>query len=221
MKKATLRLLVIDIILLFILNLLPQTSANERKWSQMVANEQLNIVVNSNEQISSRSLDSKRAEKNEEISVESDILQSEALKISEEGINLIKKYEGLRLQSYKLPGEDNYTIGYGTSNASIKEGQEITEEEAEVLLYEEIEKVTKQVLNHCEYLNLTQRQADGLISFTYNTGYSNLKKLTNNGTRSIEEIAEHITAYTKSGSEVNRNGLKKRREEEKRFIIES
>ena len=30
-----------------------------------------------------------------------------------------------------------------------------------------------------------------------------------------EEIAAHITAYTKSKSEVNRNGLKKRREAEK------
>ena len=220
MKKATLRLLVIDIILLFILNLLPQT----------IANEQLSTVVNSNEQISSRSLSEPRQERfvadnetitDEEIVIEQARMENKATNISQEGINLIKKYEGLRLQSYKLPGEENFTIGYGTSNASIKEGQEITEEEAEVLLYEEIEKVTKQVLNHCEYLNLTQRQADGLISFTYNTGYSNLKKLTNNGTRSIEEIAEHITAYTKSGSEVNRNGLKKRREEEKRFIIES
>ena len=221
MRKAIVRLLVIDIILLFILNLLPQTNANERKWSQMVANEQLSTVVNSNEQITSRSLSEPRADGTDidVASIEPQIVI--ATDISQEGIDLIKKYEGLRLQSYKLPGEDNYTIGYGTSNASIKEGQEITKEEAEVLLYEEIEKVTKQVLNHCEYLNLTQRQADGLISFTYNTGYSNLKKLTNNGTRSIEEIAEHITAYTKSGSEGNRNGLKKRREEEKRFIIES
>ena len=54
-----------------------------------------------------------------------------------------------------------------------------------------------------------------LISFTYNAGYGNLQRLTANGTRTKEEIAEHITAYTKSKSEVNRNGLQKRRNAEK------
>ena len=86
---------------------------------------------------------------------------------------------------------------------------------------EEVNEITKYVLEHCSYLNLTQAQADALIDFTYNCGIGNLNKLTANGTRSIEEIAEHITAYTKSGSEANKNGLKKRREEEKKLIIES
>ena len=42
-----------------------------------------------------------------------------------------------------------------------------------------------------------------------------MNRLTANGTRTKEEIADHITAYTKSGSEVNRSGLQKRRNAEK------
>ncbi len=197
------RLIFINILLAIFLNVLPQTNANERNCSQMVASEQVS------EQVTSRSLSEPR-----EIMIEHPV----PTQISQEGIELIKKFEGLELESYKLEGETNYTIGYGTSNSSIKEGQKITVEEAERLLMEEVQKVTVQVLNHCDYLDLTQSQLDGLISFTYNVGYSNLKKLTGNGTRTIEEIAEHITAYTKSGSEKNRKGLEARRNEEKQFI---
>lgn len=68
-------------------------------------------------------------------------------------------------------------------------------------------------------MNLNQNQLSALVSFTYNAGYGNLKKLTADGTRSKEEIAEHITAYTKSSSENNRNGLLKRRLEEKEMFL--
>jgi len=67
-------------------------------------------------------------------------------------------------------------------------------------------------------LNLNENQLSALVSFTYNAGYGNLKRLTANGTRTKEEIATHITAYTKSGSEVNRNGLQKRRNAEKEMF---
>ena len=69
-------------------------------------------------------------------------------------------------------------------------------------------------------MDLNQAQVDSLTSFTYNCGFGNLKKLTANGTRNEQEIAEHITAYIKSKSEVNRNGLKKRREAEKLMFEE-
>ena len=199
------RLIIINILLVILLNVLPVEATVGKK--QTVETLQTAEVT---AEITSRSLSEPR-----EIMIEHPV----PTQISQEGIELIKKFEGLKLESYKLEGETNYTIGYGTSNPSIKEGQKITVEEAERLLMEEVQKVTVQVLNHCDYLDLTQSQLDGLISFTYNVGYSNLKKLTGNGTRTIEEIAEHITAYTKSKSEKNRKGLEVRRNEEKQFII--
>lgn len=75
------------------------------------------------------------------------------------------------------------------------------------------------VLKKCEYLDLKQNELDALVSFVYNAGQGNLNKLIGNGTRSKEEIAEHITAYTKSSSEKNRKGLMKRRLEEKEMFL--
>ena len=109
--------------------------------------------------------------------------------------------------------------GYGHTGAEVKPGQTITEEEAEKLLVNDLEDFTAFVVKHCEYLDLKQNELDALVSFTYNAGKGNLKKLTANGTRSKAEIAEHITAYTKSKSEVNRNGLQKRRNAEKEMFI--
>jgi GH24 family phage-related lysozyme (muramidase) len=85
-------------------------------------------------------------------------------------------------------------------------------------LVKDLEDFTAFVVKHCEYLDLKQNELDALVIFTYNAGKGNLKKLTANGTRTREEIAEHITAYTKSKSEVNRNGLQKRRNAEKEMF---
>lgn len=206
MKKA----IIINLLILIILNIQPKTNkvvASEQNCSQVVATEQ----------ILSRSLEEPR----QEISVETDKEQSTPTEISKEGLELIKQFEGLRLQSYRLESEKNFTIGYGTSNASIYEGQEITEAQAEELLMQEVNKVTKQVLEYCEYLELTQNELSALVSFTYNTGFGNLQKLTGYQSRDKEEISEKILNYTKSKSEVNRNGLKKRRIAEQEMFKQS
>ena len=83
-------------------------------------------------------------------------------------------------------GRNTGRFGYGTHNSSIYEGQVITEQEAEQLLMEEVNKITKQVLEYCDYLDLTQNELSALVSFTYNTGLGNLIKLTANGTRTKE-----------------------------------
>ena len=90
------KLIVINILLMFLLSVLPEKT------------EQLNIEVNSNEQIiSSRSMETRT-----EAVVEEPRIENKPINISEEGINLIKKYEGLKTQSYRLEGEKNFTIGY-------------------------------------------------------------------------------------------------------------
>ena len=169
-------------------------------------------VINS---VSSRSLEEPRQE---EIASESTTIENKPTNISQEGINLIKKYEGLKLNSYRLQGEEHYTIGYGHYGSDVKAGQVITEEEAENLLKADLQGIIEHILNNYQYLELNQNELDALVSFTYNCGIGSLNKLTANKTRSKEEIAEHITAYTKSESEVNRNGLQKRRNEEKEIF---
>ena len=46
------------------------------------------------------------------------------MKISSNGLNLLKRFEGCRLTAYKcFSHEKYYTIGYGHYGADVKEGQ--------------------------------------------------------------------------------------------------
>lgn len=135
--------------------------------------------------------------------------------ISENGINLIKNYEGLRLTAYKLEGESNYTIGYGHNSSKNYAGQTITKEEAEELLLQDLQRYITAVANLP--LELNQNEFDALVSFTYNCGVGSLNRLTKNRTK--EQIAQHITAYTDSSSEIFRQGLLQRRLVEKELFL--
>ena len=56
------------------------------------------------------------------------------MKTSENGISLIKSFEGLRLKAYKaVSTEEYYTIGYGHYGADVAKDMVITEEQAEML----------------------------------------------------------------------------------------
>ena len=56
--------------------------------------------------------------------------------MTQEGIELIKQFEGCRLKAYKCPA-GVWTIGYGHTKG-VTEGMTITEEEAEDLLKKDI-----------------------------------------------------------------------------------
>ena len=198
------KLVIINLLLILLFYILPQKEIFVEKEA----------IIQEQQKISSRSL-----EYNREITIEQTTIENKPFSISSNGIYLIKKYEGLKLHSYRLEGETNFTIGYGHNGSDVKEGQTITEEQAETLLLADLQRYVDIVLKKCDYLDLTQNELDALVSFTYNVGQGSLNKLLANGTRSKEEIAEHITAYTKSSSEKNRNGLLKRRLEEKEMFL--
>lgn len=137
------------------------------------------------------------------------------MKISINGLNLIKKFEGLRLTAYKpVSDEKFYTIGYGHYGSDVKSDMCITEEQALELLKKDVESSEKAVTSLLKYYDFTQNQFDALVSFTFNCGKGNLTKLTKNHTRTIEEIAEHITAYNKDCNGRVLQGLVRRRNEE-------
>jgi lysozyme len=135
------------------------------------------------------------------------------MEISAKGLDLIKKFEGLELESYLCPA-DVWTIGYG-STKGVKEGMSITEEEAEALL-------KKEAQEYCDYVKeyvsvtLTQNQFDALVSWTYNLGPRNLKNSTLLEVLNKEEydkVPEQILRWTKAaGKELN--GLVRRRQAE-------
>ena len=64
---------------------------------------------------------------------------------------------------------------------------------------------------------LNQNQFDALVSFTYNCGNGNLKKLTNNGNRSLTEISNALPQYNKAAGKVLAGLTRRRKAEQKLF----
>ncbi|MBQ5930381.1 MAG: lysozyme, partial [Clostridia bacterium] len=75
------------------------------------------------------------------------------MRISKNGIDLIKKFEGCRLTAYKCPS-GIYTIGYGHTSG-VKKGQKITQKQAEAYLREDVKKFENGV-NKAVFVPLTQ-----------------------------------------------------------------
>lgn len=136
------------------------------------------------------------------------------MKISKNGIDLIKSFEGFRSRAYKcVATEKYYTIGYGHYGADVSRDMVVTQAEALKLLEKDIEKFEKGAAPILLKYKFNQNQYDALISFAYNCGLGNLTKLTGYGTRSVKTIGEKMLLYTKSGG-VTLQGLVNRRKKE-------
>ena len=132
-------------------------------------------------------------------------------KISERGINLIKEFESLSLKAYLCPA-GVVTIGYGTTK-NITMGMEITREQAEFRLKEDIEQWEKYVNNHLKVV-VNQNQFDALVSYCYNTGGSEtLFKLINENALDIY-IQKWFTEHYITAKGKVLNGLVRRRKAE-------
>ena len=97
------------------------------------------------------------------------------MKCSQEGLALIKKFEGCKLKSYKCSA-GVWTIGYGHT-AGVKEGDVISQPEADKLLEEDIAKFEDYV-NDNVIVELNEGQFDALVAWTFNLGVGNLRSST-------------------------------------------
>ena len=84
------------------------------------------------------------------------------MRTSQNGINLIKRFEGCRLTSYKCPS-GKWTIGYGHTNG-VKQGQKITKIKAEEYLKNDL-KAFENAVEKMVKVPLNQNQFDALVSF--------------------------------------------------------
>lgn len=133
------------------------------------------------------------------------------MKTSQNGINLIKKFEGCRLTAYKpVAAEKYWTIGYGHYGPDVAPNMKISQAQAEAYLVADLKRFEDAV--NATGLALNQNQFDALVSFAYNCGAGNLKKLVNG--RSLSQIADAMLAYNKGSGKVL-PGLVKRRQAER------
>lgn len=135
---------------------------------------------------------------------------------SQAGIDMIKRYEGLRLVAYKCAA-NKWTIGYGHT-AGVVEGDTCTEKQADIWLQHDIMKSERAVTALERYgYAFSQSQFDALVSFTFNCGAGNLTKLADGGNRTLLDMSKKILLYNKAGGRIM-NGLAKRRKEESEML---
>lgn len=143
-----------------------------------------------------------------------------SMRISKDGLDLIKYYESLRLNAY-LDVKGVPTIGYGDTGPHVQMGQTITAAEAEQRLMkrlrDEFEPGVLKVLTR----KPDQFEFDAMVSLAYNIGVGAFQKSTlvkkfNAG--DIAGAADQFLVWTRAGNEHPR-GLKRRRASERCLFL--
>lgn len=132
------------------------------------------------------------------------------MNISENGLNLIKSFEGCHLKAYRCPA-GVLTIGWGRTSG-VYEGMTITQQQADQFLYEDVQRFVQAVNQYQSRFNFTQNEFDALVSFTYNCGAGSLAAVMS-CCNTKKEIAEECKLYNKGGGVVLA-GLVRRRQAE-------
>lgn len=139
------------------------------------------------------------------------------MKLSNNGLNLIKRFEGYRSNAYRCAA-GVATIGWGTTSINGKPvtmGMTCTETQATEWLKADVVKFENRVNKYDSKYHWTQNEFDALVSFAYNLG--SIDGLTSNGTRTREQISEKFLAYSKAGGKTNQGLLSRRRVERALF----
>lgn len=135
------------------------------------------------------------------------------MKASDEGLELIRKAEGLKLVAYRCPAGE-WTIGYGHTSG-VKRGMTISVAEAEKFLRADVEEAEKAI--NAMHVQLRQTQFDALVSFVFNVGAARFKTSTMRrkiiAGASDKEVAAEFARWKFSTGEIS-VGLVNRRKRE-------
>jgi len=143
------------------------------------------------------------------------------LVINNKGLSIIKKSEGLRLDSYYLAGQ--WLIGYGHAGTA-ESGMTITAADAERLLISDVRDAEDAVRNLVR-VPLNENEFSALVSLAYNTGRQGfaetelLRRLNNGDKKGAADEFRHIIWATVSGERVALDALKRRRAAERALFL--
>lgn len=141
-----------------------------------------------------------------------------AMKASQNAIDLIKKFEGIKTKAYKCPA-GVWTIGYGHTKG-VQKGDTCTMAQAVEFLKEDL-KVCEYAIYDFVKVELNQNQFDALCSFIYNVGTgafqnSTMRKFINAGHFPL--AAGQFDRWNKADGVVL-EGLVRRRAAEKELFL--
>lgn len=95
--------------------------------------------------------------------------------INDAGRRLIMENEGCKLTAYRCPA-DVWTIGYGHTGESVKEGLTITQHQADVILESDLQRFEYAVSKTCPRANANQFSA--MVCLCFNIGVDAFQRST-------------------------------------------
>ncbi len=141
------------------------------------------------------------------------------LKISQAGLDLITKWEGLKLSRYICPaGKPTIGIGHVILQGELF-NDPITREEAFALLSRDVIRFEDAVKKHI-FVTLNQNQFDALVSFLFNVGSGGIintkvqKAINNNEFSTVPSLLQEWSKMRVNGKLVTSPGLLNRRKSE-------
>lgn len=141
------------------------------------------------------------------------------MRCNQAGIDLIKEFEGCRLESYKdINGI--WTCGWGATGPDIIQGTSWTQEEADARLLEDLRRFEDGV-SALVSSQLGQNQFSALVSFSYNLGLGSLKSSTLLrciNKHHFKDAAQEFLKWDRSNGVVV-PGLERRREAERSLFL--
>jgi lysozyme len=143
--------------------------------------------------------------------------------LSLDGLEFIKRHEGLKLESYR-DSCGVLTIGYGHTG-NVVEDQFLTPDQAEFFLQQDTAHAM-QAVNRLVRVDLTQNQFDALVSFTFNVGVSGFggsTVLARLNRRDYDGAADALLWWDKGtikGKKQKLAGLTKRRRHERNLFLD-
>lgn len=140
------------------------------------------------------------------------------MKTSEAGRDLIKQFEGVRLNAY-LDSGNIPTIGVGHIQG-VKMGDVITMEEADELLSQDLHSAETAVNNGVK-VDITQNQFDAMTSLAFNIGnsaFTNSTLLRKLNAHDTATAADQFLVWNRAGGKVIQ-GLSNRRAAERKWFL--
>jgi lysozyme len=143
-----------------------------------------------------------------------------AMKINAKGLELIKSFEGLRLEAYKCPA-NVWTVGYGSTGPHVKPGLVITPGEAERLLMNDLSRFEAGVAAMVTGAPTSEDEFAALVALSFNIGLNALARSTvlrRHKQGNKVGAANAFLMWNKAGGRVL-PGLVRRREAERELYL--
>ena len=146
------------------------------------------------------------------------------MKISKQGLDFIKSFEGLELKAYWDKDGKVWTIGWGHTRG-VKKGQVITKEQAVQFILDVLAPIEKHLSADLTNDNVTQHEFDALCSFCFNIKVGIRQYLKSTLRRKLKAgdklgAANEFPRWCHAGGVVM-NGLKRRRNAERDMFLQS